>query len=137
MPALRLDAAFAHLNLGDKHGNAAYTGIDPYFDDLFLMAADRRYLSVEKVVTTEELIKSVPPQALLVNRMMVDAVVEAPNGAHFTTAEPDYRRDEKFQRHYAEAAGSEEGWATFVATYLSGSEDDYQAAVQAFTKEQA
>ena len=44
MPALRLDAAFAHLNLGDKHGNAAYTGIDPYFDDLFLMAADRRLL---------------------------------------------------------------------------------------------
>lgn len=39
MPALRLDAAFAHLNLGDSHGNAAYTGIDPYFDDLFLMAA--------------------------------------------------------------------------------------------------
>ena len=31
MHALRLDAAFAHLNLGDKHGNAAYTGIDPYW----------------------------------------------------------------------------------------------------------
>ena len=58
MPALRLDAAFVHLNLGDAHGNAAYTGIDPYFDDLFLMAADRRYLSVEKVVATDELIKS-------------------------------------------------------------------------------
>ena len=54
---------------------------------------------------TEELVKSVPPQALLINRMMVDSVVEAPNGAHFTTAEPDYKRDEKFQRHYAEAAG--------------------------------
>ncbi len=26
--------------------NGAYTGIDPYFDDLFLMAAERRYLSV-------------------------------------------------------------------------------------------
>ena len=56
-----------------------------------------------------------PPQALLINRMMVDTVVEAPNGAHFTTAEPDYRRDEKFQRHYAEAAGSDETWQEFVA----------------------
>ena len=73
MPALRLDAAFVHLNLGDSQGNAAYTGIDPYFDDLFLMAADRRYLSVERVVSTQELVKAVPPQALLVNRMMVDA----------------------------------------------------------------
>ena len=135
MPALRLDAAFVHLNLGDAQGNAAYTGIDPYFDDLFLMAAERRFLSVEQVVSTDELVKAVPPQALLVNRMMVDSVVEAPGGAHFTTAAPDYGRDEKFQRHYAEAAGSDEGWQQFVATYLSGSEADYQAAVRKFGEE--
>lgn len=136
MPALRLDAAFVHLNLGDKHGNAAYTGIDPYFDDLFLMAADRRYLSLERVVSTEDLVKAVPPQALLVNRMMVDAVVEAPNGAHFTTNAPDYGRDEKFQRHYAQAASDVDGWGQFVATYLAGSEADYQAAVRRFIVEQ-
>jgi hypothetical protein len=137
MPALTLDAAFVHLNLGDASGNAAYTGIDPYFDDLFLMAADRRYLSVEKVVTTAELVKSVPPQALLINRMMVDGVVEAPNGAHFTTAEPDYHRDEKFQRHYAEAAASDETWGAFCATYLAGDEAAYQAAVRKFTADAA
>ncbi|MCW1959795.1 MAG: acyl CoA--acetate/3-ketoacid CoA transferase subunit alpha [Mycobacterium sp.] len=136
MPALRLDAAFVHLNLGDKRGNAAYTGIDPYFDDLFLMAADRRFLSVEKVVPTDELVKAVPPQALLVNRMMVDHVVEAPGGAHFTTADPDYGRDEKFQRFYAQAATDMDGWAQFSATYLSGSEADYQAAVRRFSAEQ-
>ena len=39
MPALNLDAAFVHMNVGDEQGNAAYTGIDPYFDDLYLMAA--------------------------------------------------------------------------------------------------
>ena len=136
MPALRLDAAFVHLNLGDRHGNAAYTGIDPYFDDLFLMAADRRFLSVERVVPTDALIGAVPPQALLVNRMMVDHVVEAPGGAHFTTAEKDYGRDEKFQRHYAQAAADESSWAEFVATYLSGGEADYQAAVRRFAEQQ-
>jgi acyl CoA:acetate/3-ketoacid CoA transferase alpha subunit len=132
MPALNLDAAFVHMNMADEQGNAAYTGIDPYFDDLYLMAAQRRFLSVERVVPTEELVKSVPPQALLINRMMVDSVVEAPNGAHFTTAEPDYKRDEKFQRHYADAAGSDETWQAFVSTYLSGDEADYQAAVRKF-----
>jgi acyl CoA:acetate/3-ketoacid CoA transferase alpha subunit len=137
MPALNLDATLVHLNLGDAQGNAAYTGIDPYFDDLFLMAADKRVLSVERVMTTEELVKSVPPQALLVNRMMVDRVVEAPGGAHFTTAEPDYKRDEKFQRHYAEAAGTDEGWQQFVTTFLSGSEADYQDAVRKFKEDQA
>ncbi|KRD05282.1 CoA-transferase [Mycobacterium sp. Root265] len=136
MPALNLDAAFVHLNLGDARGNAAYTGIDPYFDDLFLMSAQQRFLSVEKVVSTEELVSSVVPQQLLINRMMVDTVVEAPNGAHFTTNEPDYKRDEKFQRHYAEAAGSDETWAEFVKTYLSGSEADYQAAVRKFAEAQ-
>lgn len=136
MPALRLDAALVHLNLGDQHGNAAYTGIDPYFDDLFLMAAERRLLSVERVVPTEELVKAVPPQSLLVNRMMVDSVVGAPGGAHFTTALPDYGRDEKFQRHYAKAAADDDTWAEFVATYLSGSEADYQAAVRRFADQQ-
>jgi acyl CoA:acetate/3-ketoacid CoA transferase alpha subunit len=135
MPALNLDAAFVHLNLGDERGNAAYTGIDPYFDDLFLMAAEKRFLSVERIVSTQELVKAVPPQALLVNRMMVDGVAEAPNGAHFTTAAPDYSRDEKFQRHYAEAASTDEGWQQFVRTFLSGSEEDYQAAVRAFKEE--
>lgn len=135
MPALRLDAAFVHLNLGDERGNAAYTGVDPYFDDLFLMAAERRYLSVERVVPTEELVKAVPRQALIVNRMMVDSVVEAPGGAHFTTGAADYDRDEKFQRYYVEAAKSPETWDEFVQTYLSGSEDDYQAAVRSFSQE--
>jgi len=135
MPALTLDAAFVHLNLGDQHGNAAYQGVDPYFDDLYCLAAQRRYVSVEQVVDTDELVKSVPKQALLLNRMMVDGVVEAPNGAHFTLAGDSYGRDEKFQRHYAEAAKSAESWREFSETYLSGSEEDYQAAVAAFAKE--
>ncbi|WP_125078384.1 cholesterol ring-cleaving hydrolase subunit IpdA [Mycobacterium sp. P7213] len=135
MPALNLDAAFVHMNIGDERGNAAYTGIDPYFDDLFLMSAQRRFLSVEKIVPTEELISSTSPQTQVINRMMVDKVVEAPGGAHFTIGAADYGRDEKFQRHYAEAAKSDETWAEFKATYLSGSEDDYQAAVKAFGAE--
>ena len=36
---------------------------------------------------------------------MVDGVIEAPNGAHFTTCEPDYGRDEAFQKAYVAAAG--------------------------------
>ncbi|OBY32524.1 cholesterol ring-cleaving hydrolase subunit IpdA [Mycolicibacter kumamotonensis] len=136
MPALNLDAAFVHMNLGDARGNAAYTGIDPYFDDLFLMSAQRRFLSVEKIVPTEELIATTSPQTQLINRMMVDKVVEAPGGAHFTLGAADYGRDEKFQRHYAEAAKSDEAWAEFKATYLSGSEDDYQAAVKKFGSDQ-
>ncbi|WP_181701009.1 CoA transferase subunit A [Nocardia sp. GTS18] len=135
MPALNLDAAFVHLDLGDKHGNAAYTGVDPYFDDLYCLAAERRYVSVDRLVDTDELVKAVPSQALILNRMMVDGVVESPGGAHFTFS-GSYGRDEKFQKHYVAAAQSPESWAEFKARYLDVNEDEYQSAVKAFAEEQ-
>ena len=50
VPALTMDAAFVHLNVSDARGNAMYLGPDPYMDDLFLGAAQQRYLSTERIV---------------------------------------------------------------------------------------
>jgi glutaconate CoA-transferase subunit A len=130
MPALRLDAALVHLNRADSRGNGRYLGPDPYFDDLFCLAATRRFLSCERLVSTSDLAAGGPPQSLLVNRTMVDGVVETPHGAHFTSCVPDYGRDEPFQREYASAAADPETWREFEATYLAGDEADYQAAVR-------
>ena len=118
MPALHLDAALVHLNRADAHGNAAYLGPDPYFDDLFCMAATRRYVSCERIVTTAELRKEAPVQALLLNRMLVDGVIEAPGGARFTSCVPDYGRDEEAQRSYAAAAKDPDAWPSFYARLL-------------------
>ncbi len=137
VPALTLDVALVHLNRADVHGNATYLGPDPYFDDLFAMAADRTYLSVEQVVDTAGLTVDTPVQRLLLSRMHVTGVVETPNGAHFTDCRPDYARDEKFQKAYAAAAsGTDEEWAAFEARFLSGDEADYQAAVESWRAEQ-
>ena len=136
VPALRLDVALVHMNRADAHGNATYLGPDPYFDDLFCMAADRAYVSCEQVVDTAGLTYETPVQRLLLNRMMVSGVVETPHGAHFTTCTPDYERDEPFQRAYAAAAGgSEEDWQAFHDRFLAGDEAAYQAAVEAFRAE--
>ena len=138
VPAIKLDVALIHLNRADMHGNAAYLGPDPYFDDLFAMAAGRTYLSTERVVDTAGLTVDSAVQRLLISRMMVDGVVETPNGAHFTTCTPDYERDERFQRAYAAAAsGSEDDWQAFHDRFLAGDEASYQAAVQAFHEEAA
>ncbi len=138
VPALHLDVALVHLNRADQHGNATYLGPDPYFDDLFCMAADRAFLSVEQIIDTAGLTVDAPVQRLLLSRMLVDGVVETPNGAHFTTCTPDYERDEKFQKAYAAAAGgSDADWAAFEERFLSGDEDTYQAAVRAFGEEQS
>ena len=133
MPALPLDAALVHLNRADWHGNAQYLGPDPYFDDLFCLAAGRRYVSCEQVVPTAELAgpgAAAAPQSLLLNRMMVDGVVEAPGGAHPTSCVPDYGRDEAFQRHYAEAARDPVTWTGFAGRFLADGEPAYRAAVQ-------
>jgi glutaconate CoA-transferase, subunit A len=120
MPALNLDVALVHMNRADRHGNAQYLGPDPYFDDLFCLAAKRRYVSTEQIVDSFE----GPVQALLLNRMMVDGVVQTPRGAHFTSCVPDYPRDEKFQRLYAET-----DWESFADRFLTGGEPGYQRAV--------
>jgi glutaconate CoA-transferase subunit A len=135
VPALRLDVALVHVNRADAHGNACYLGPDPYFDDLFCLAADRAYVSVEQVVDTAGLTVDAPVQRLLLNRMMVTGVVEAPHGAHFTTCTPDYERDERFQKAYATAAKDPEAWAAFEQRFLAGDERDYQDAVRAFHAE--
>ena len=137
VPALNLDVALVHLNRADQHGNATYLGPDPYFDDLFVQAAAKAYLSCEQTVDTAGLTVDAPVQRLLISRMMVDGVVETPNGAHFTTCTPDYERDEAFQRAYATAAADDAAWGEFEQRFLSGDEAAYQAAVAAFAKEQA
>jgi glutaconate CoA-transferase subunit A len=125
MPALRLDAALVHMNRADRLGNGQYLGPDPYFDDLFCEAADAAYVSCERIVDTAELTKAAPPQTLLVKRHMVTGVVEAPNGAHFTSCAPDYGRDEAFQKTYATTP-----WPQFAARFLAGDEQAYRSAVE-------
>ncbi|MCZ0989735.1 CoA transferase subunit A [Streptomyces diastatochromogenes] len=130
MPALRMDAALVHVNRADRLGNGQYLGPDPYFDDLFCEAADAAYVSCERIVDTAELTKEAAPQSLLLKRLAVTGVVEAPNGAHFTSCAPDYGRDEEFQREYAATP-----WPEFAARFLDGDEQAYRSAVQAWHQE--
>jgi acyl CoA:acetate/3-ketoacid CoA transferase alpha subunit len=137
VPALPLDAALVHLNRADARGNAQYLGPDPYFDDVFCLAATRRFVSCERIVPTGELTSAAPVQSLLLNRSMTDGVVETPRGAHFTGCAPDYGRDEAFQREYVRAAKDPEAWPGFAERFLSGDEAAYQAAVDRFGEEAA
>jgi len=136
VPPIKLDVALVHMNCADMHGNATYLGPDPYFDDLFCLAADRAFVSCEQMVDTAGLTVDSPVQRLLISRIMVSGVVETPNGAHFTTCTPDYERDEKFQRHYAKSAADPEAWAAFAERFLSVDEQGYQDAVRSWHEEQ-
>lgn len=138
VPAIRLDAAFVHMNRADVHGNAQFLGPDLYFDDLFLGACDpgRRFVSCEKITTTDDMLREASFHTMRINRSMVDGVIESPNGAHFTLCTPDYERDEKFQSHYVKSAGDVDTWRLFEARFLAKSEDAYHDEVRAWHAEQ-
>jgi glutaconate CoA-transferase subunit A len=131
MPAIELDVALVHVNRADALGTGQFLGPDLYFDDVMLMAAKRRFVSCERIVATEDLLKEGSVHTLRINRFMTDGVVEAAGGAHFTSCEPDYGRDEPFQREYVKAAGDADTWRAFRAEYLDVGEDEYQRRVRA------
>jgi glutaconate CoA-transferase subunit A len=131
VPAFELDAAICHLNRADERGNASFLGPDLYFDDLMLRAArTRRFISVERVVATPELVEEAGTELRLrVARLMVDGVVERPGGARFTSCVPDYERDESLQKEYVAAAKSPEAWQAFRQEWVDVPETEFQQKV--------
>ncbi len=130
MPAIPLDVALIHVNRADAGGNGQILGPDPYFDDLFCLAASKRFMSCEEIVATGEPATEGGLHTLRINRSMTDGVILAPGGAHFTSCEPNYGRDEHFQGEYSTASADDEAWATFRGRYLDlPTEDAYQAAI--------
>ena len=118
MPALPLDLALIHLNRCDEGGNAQSLGPDPFFDDLFALAADITVVSAEQIVDTAALTAGQPSTSLLLNRTATDYVVHAPGGAGFTACLPEYPRDEAAQAAYA--AVTPETWNDWLARFLDG-----------------
>ncbi len=128
VPALRLDAAIVHVNRADARGSGQILGPDPFFDEVLLGAAERRFVTTERIVDSDQFAAEGPVQTMCISRLLTDGVVETPGGAHFTACVPDYRRDEVFQKAYVAAASDPQLWAQFAARYLEVTEDEYQAA---------
>ena len=133
MPALALDAALVHVDCADARGNAQILGPDPYFDDLFCGAARKRYLSCERVVETSAFAEQGCIHSLVLDRGMVDAVVEAPFGAHPTSCTPAYGIDLDHLKVYA-AATTPEGWADYRARFIDVEPAAYLEAVGGATR---
>ena len=131
MPALRLDAAIVHVNRADAAGNGQILSPDAFFDPLFLGAAERRFMTTERIVENGALADETHPLATVaLHRMLTDGVAETPGGAHFTANPPDYGRDEAFQKEYAVAAGDPAEWEAFAGRYVLVDEGEYQARVE-------
>jgi glutaconate CoA-transferase subunit A len=92
---------------------------------------------VESVVPTADLAEAAGDLTRMrISRLLVDGVVEAARGAHPTSCDPDYGRDEAFQTQYARSARDPEGWTAFREEWLSGPDEaSYRQRVADYTAE--
>lgn len=126
MPALKLDVALLHVNDADRLGNTLIRSRDPLFDALFARAAERCYVSTERLVDRFAL-DADSARFNLFERYLVHGVVHAPCGAHPTYNGPDYGWDMDHLKRY-NASGSEEGgWQKYVEEFVACSEAEYLA----------
>lgn len=125
MPAIKLDVALIHVTRADRLGNTQTDGPDPFFDGLFARAAARCYVTTEELVDRLDQAHSDKAKSQLFERAFVTGVVEAPLGAHPTTAHDLYGWDTEHLRAYAALANEEGGWRRYFDTYVAGSEATY------------
>jgi glutaconate CoA-transferase subunit A len=130
VPALHLDAAIVHLHRCDTRGNGVLLDDDPYFDSLFLEAAQQRYVTCEELVDPGKLLPDGDFRTLAVSRHLVDGVALTPGGAHPTLCEPFRGRDAGHLQEYAASAGQAEGWEGYARRWLPDTEDAYQGQFQ-------
>ncbi|MDN2568212.1 acyl CoA--acetate/3-ketoacid CoA transferase subunit alpha [Aquibium sp. A9E412] len=129
MPAIALDAALLHVSRADRLGNTQTDGPDPYFDALFARAAEHCYVTTEALVERIDLACPEGAKASLFERSLVTGVVEAPLGAHPTTAHDAYGWDADHLKEYARLATEEDGWQRYFETYVAGGEAGYAERV--------
>jgi glutaconate CoA-transferase subunit A len=126
VPALAPDVALIHGLCADRRGNV-HLRRPLVLDERFANAAKRVIVTVERLLDTD----AVGEAGVVLPSFLVDAVVEAPLGAHPTSCYPHYTYDRAHLREWVQAAGSDEGVAAYLERYVNGGEPAYQEAVGA------
>jgi glutaconate CoA-transferase subunit A len=125
VPALAPDVALLHGLSADRHGNV-HMRRPLVLDERFAHASTRVVVTVERLVDAE----AVGAAGIVVPAFLVDAVVEAPLGAHPTSCYPHYTYDRAHLRAWVTAAADDAGVREYLARYVGdGGEASYQAAV--------
>lgn len=129
MPALKLDAAFVHVNKADVRGVCQINSPDHHMDDWFVRAAEKAFVSTEELVDTEYFHDQEQARCVYWERSMTSGVIHIPGGAHPSSNWPDYGFDVPHFKAY-NATAKEGGFEAYTEQFLSGkTEADYQEKV--------
>ena len=131
MPALHLDAAIVHANRADAAGNGQILSPDPFFDPLFLGAAERRFVTTERIVENGALADEAHPLATVaIHRMLTDGVAETPGRRALHRQPARLRARRGLPEGVRRAAADPAEWEAFAGRYVLVDEDEYQARVE-------
>jgi glutaconate CoA-transferase subunit A len=120
MPALKPDVALIHVSAAEKMGYGRILP-NPYFDPVMARAADKTFLSAERIISLSELKSDYNHVEIL--KIWTTGVVEAPMGAHPGDMWPDYEWDVAHLTEYSKAAADPEAFKKYLDKYVYGAPD--------------
>jgi glutaconate CoA-transferase subunit A len=105
--AMRPNVCLLHAQEADIFGNVRYLGT-PFCDPLFAKTAETVIVSVDRIVDNAAV--RAEPHRTTIPGYLVDAVLEAPYGAHPAASQGLYPHDEEHLAAYLAAGRSAETW---------------------------
>ena len=120
VPAAYPDVSLFHVPRCDKYGNAQIDGI--LVEDFELARASRKVILSTEEIIDEEVIRD-SPHLTVIPFYLVDAVCEAPFGAHPTLMPYLYYFDEPHIQEWLQLSKTEEGTRQYLEEYVYGVDD--------------
>jgi len=124
--ALTPDVALLHVRRASANGDCQYDG--PMAIDPEMSRAARRLVVTAEEIVSQDVIEA-NPHMTKIPGFLVDAVIEAPFGAHPLTHVPCYGLDAWELRDYAAAANDLEAWPAYLERLRTETEEEYRARV--------
>ncbi len=114
--AVKPDVCLLHAQQADEFGNVQYLG-PPFFDAMLAQASRRVIVSVDRIVSSDTIRRA--NHLTKLPAAMVDAVVEAPYGAHPTASPSLYRSDERHLKAYVRASATTQDFTAYLKRHVS------------------
>lgn len=115
VPTPEIDVALIHAQIASPDGTVRIEGA-PFQDLDIAMAAKHTIVSCEQLVSNEEIRRH--PERNTLTGLCVDAVVEAPYGAHPSQCFGCYDYDGQFYLAYDKASRTQEAFDAFLQEYV-------------------
>lgn len=139
VPAARGDVALIHGYIGDKYGNLQIpvTRDSDDIDQLMAKAGRKVIATVERIVPHEKICEN--PTLTTIPHVWVDAIVEAPFGAHPVACDGFYEEDVEHLQEYLEAGRDEKTFEAYLDRYVRepASHEEYIERVGGFERLEA